>query len=427
MDLTTDQRLLDLSIIIPALNEGASIGDLVARVHKRLLGLGVSLEVVVVDGGSTDDTPQRATDVGAVVVRQRGHGYADALFTGFQKAQGRYLITMDADYSHDPDFLEALWQRRDEAEVVIASRYVPGGHTDMPWGRELLSRLLNTTGRAVLAIPVQDMTSGFRLYHRKTLESLQPHAQRFDVLIEILTRTYCEGWRVMEVPFHYRRRQGGRSHVALLPFGLAFGRTLVRMWAMRNSLASADYDDRAFSSRIPLQRYWQRRRYAIVLGMLGHDEPVLDVGCGSSKILEALPHAVGMDLELKVLRFRSKTNRLLASGDIKALPFKAERFDAVICSEVLEHVAYDPSIFAELRRVLSKDGLLIVGTPDYGRWQWRWIEWWYNLLLPGAHGQSHIEHYTEASLRRRIAEFGFEVLEAESICSAELILKCRKR
>jgi ubiquinone/menaquinone biosynthesis C-methylase UbiE len=334
---------------------------------------------------------------------------------------------MDADYSHDPDFLETLWRRRDEAELVIASRYVPGGHADMPWGREVLSRVLNAVGRVVLAIPVRDMTSGFRLYHRTVLAGLEPQAQRFDVLIELLTRIYCEGWRVTEVPFHYWRRQRGRSHVALWPFGLAFGRTLGRLWAMRNSLASADYDERAFASRIPMQRYWQRRRYAIVLGMLGHAEGVLDVGCGSSKILAALPHAVGMDLELKVLRFRSKTNRLLASGDLRTLPFQAESFDAVICSEVLEHVAYEASLFMELRCVLRKEGCLIVGTPDYGRWQWRWIEWWYNLLLPSAHGQSHIEHYTEASLRHRLAESGFEVLEAASICSAELILKCRKR
>ena len=292
--MTADQRVLDLSVIIPALNEAASIGELISRVYKRLLGIGVTLEVVVVDGGSTDGTAQRAADAGAIVVRQPGRGYADALVTGFQKSTGRYLITMDADYSHDPDFLEVLWRRRDDAEVVIASRYVLGGYADMPWGRKLLSRLLNAIGVLSCAIPVQDMTSGFRLYHRKALESLRPQAQRFDVLIELLTQIYCEGWRVREVPFHYWRRQDGRSHVALLPFGLAFGRTLGRMWAMRNSLASADYDERAFSSRIPIQRYWQRRRYAIVLGMLGHAEHVLDIGCGSSKILEALPHAVGM-------------------------------------------------------------------------------------------------------------------------------------
>jgi dolichol-phosphate mannosyltransferase len=185
--MTADQRVPDLSVIIPALNEAASIGDLISRVYKRFSVLGVTLEVVVVDGGSTDGTPQRAADAGATVVRQPGRGYADALFTGFRQSTGRYLITMDADYSHDPDFLEALWRRRDDAEVVIASRYVPGGYADMPWGRQVLSRLLNATGRAVLGIPVQDMTSGFRLYHRKVLEALRPQAQRFDVLIELLT------------------------------------------------------------------------------------------------------------------------------------------------------------------------------------------------------------------------------------------------
>jgi dolichol-phosphate mannosyltransferase len=415
-----------LTVIIPALNEGASIGELVSRVRKQLETLGDAFEVLVVDGGSRDGTPRWAAEAGAGVVTQKGRGYADALRAGFERARGRYVITMDADYSHDPDFIRGLWCRRDQAELVIASRYVPGGYAQMPWFRKFLSRLLNAVSRIVLSIPVRDMSSGYRLYHRKVLSSLQIRATRFDVLIEILTGIYAEGWRVKEVPFHYRRRYGGRSHVSLVRFGLAYAVTLARMWAIRNSLESADYDDRAFSSRIPLQRYWQRRRYAIVLGMLERGERVLDVGCGSSKILEALPHAVGLDLHFKTLRFRSRTNRLLVNGDVRALPFRSGSFDAVICSEVVEHIPYHPRIFAELNRVLATGGVLIIGTPDYGRWQWRWIEWWYNRLLPGAHGPSHVQRYTEAGLRERLAEFGFDVLRADSIWRAELILKCRK-
>lgn len=416
----------DISVIILALNEGTSIGELVSRVRKQLEAMGAASEVLVVDGNSTDETPRWAAQAGAIVVAQEGCGYADALLTGFRVARGRYLITMDADYSHDPDFLHALWAQRDQAQLVIASRYVPGGYAHMPWVRKSLSRFLNMVGRSVLSLPVRDMTSGYRLYHRKVLAPIQVQATKFDVLIELLTRIYAEGWRVKEVPFHYRRRHGGQSHVSFLRFGLAYAVTLARMWAIRNSLESADYDDRAFSSRIPLQRYWQRRRYSIVLGMLEREARVLDVGCGSSKILEALPHAVGLDLNFKALRFRSHTNRRLLNGDVCALPFKDGAFDAVICSEVVEHIPYHPRIFAELNRVLRKDGLLIIGTPDYGRWQWRWIEWWYNRLLPGAHGQSHVQQYTEASLRERLAEFGFAVLQADSICKAELILKCRK-
>lgn len=425
--VTTERGGIDLSVVIPALNEGVSVGTLVKRVGNQIRALGLPFEIVVVDGGSTDGTPHRAAEAGAVVVRQEGRGYANALLTGFALARGRYVVTMDADYSHDPDFLAALWAARDRAEVVIASRYVPGGYAQMSRLRRLLSRVTNAVSRVLLSIPVRDMTSGFRLYHRKVLRPLSVQATHFNVLIELLTRIFAEGWKVAEVPFHYRPRHGGRSHVSLLRFGLAYSRTLARMWTVRNSLESADYDDRAFSSRIPIQRYWQRRRYGIVLGMLGHRERVLDVGCGSSKILEALPRAVGLDLEFKPLRFRRRTNRWLVNGSVQALPFPDGAFDAVICSEVVEHIPYDPRIFSELERVLSKDGVLIIGTPDYGRWQWRWIEWWYNRLIPRGHGPSHVQRYTGPSLRARLAEFGFEVVEANSICRAELILKCQKR
>jgi glycosyltransferase involved in cell wall biosynthesis len=417
----------ELSVVIPALDEGASIGELVGRVIAEARRLDVSHEVIVVDGGSTDGTPRWAAEAGATVVRQPGRGYADALLTGFRHAHGALIASMDADYSHDPDFLRALWAARHDAELVIASRYIAGGFAYMPRFRRLLSRLLNAVSRSVLSLPFGDLSSGFRLYHRRALEGLAPRARRFDVLIEILARIRADGWRVKEVPFHYRQRRGGRSHAGLVSFGLAYAGTLARMWKLRNSLESADYDDRAFHSRIPIQRFWQRRRYAIVLGMLGRADSVLDVACGSSKILEALPHAVGLDLSFKPLRFRKQTNRFVVNGDVHGLPFRDGAFAAVICSEMLEHVPFDARIFTELSRVLSPGGTLIVGTPDYGRWQWPFIEWWYNRLLPGAHGHDHVERYTEATLRERLEQFGFEPLEAGSIWRAELILKCRKR
>ena len=417
----------ELSVVIPALDEGASIGQLVRRVSSEAARLGIAHEVIVVDGGSSDGTPRWAAEAGARVVRQPGRGYADALLFGFRQARGDYVASMDADYSHDPDFLRALWAARHDAELVIASRYVAGGFAYMPVFRRVLSRILNAVSRSVLSLPVRDLSSGFRLYHRHVLAGLAPSARRFDVLIEILARVRADGWRIKEVPFHYRQRQGGRSHAGIISFGLAYAQTLARMWALRNSLESADYDDRAFNSRIPIQRFWQRRRYAIVLGMLGRATAVLDVGCGSSKILEALPHAVGLDLNFKPLRFRRQTNRLVVNGDVHRLPFPDDAFEAVICSEMLEHVPFDTRIFSELSRVLRPGGVLVVGTPDYGRWQWPFIEWWYTRLLPGAHGHDHVQRYTEATLRARLAEFGFEPREAQSIWRAELILKCTKR
>jgi dolichol-phosphate mannosyltransferase len=417
----------EVSVIIPALNEGVSIGQLVERVRRQLGALDVFAEVLVVDGGSTDETVRSASDAGARVVRQGGTGYADALRTGFQCARGRFLVTMDADYSHDPDFLGTLWRARHQAPVVIASRYVPGGYAAMPLTRRLLSLILNGVSRTVLSLPVRDLSSGFRLYDRDVLKGIHTGASHFDVLIEFLVLIFSRGWAVAEVPFHYRPRAGGRSHVRLWRFAKAYARTLARLWALRNSLQSADYDDRAFSSRIPMQRYWQRRRYDIVLRLLGRVERVLDVGCGSSKILEALPNAVGLDLNFSALRFRKRTNRLLVNGDVRSLPFKAESFDAIICSEVLQQIREDPRVFRELGRVLAKGGVLILGTPDYGRWQWRWIGRWYSRIVPEGPRWSAVERYTAASVGSRLAENGFVVLESRYILGAELILRCRKQ
>src|SRR2546427_7955085 len=78
-------------------------------------------------------------------------------------------------------------------------------------------------------------------------------ARDFDMLEEILIRVHAEGWRILEIPFHYMSRGSGRSHVRLFKFGWAFAKTLVRMWRLRNSVAAADYDDRAFDSPIWLR------------------------------------------------------------------------------------------------------------------------------------------------------------------------------
>jgi dolichol-phosphate mannosyltransferase len=417
----------DLSVVIPALDEGGNIGALVTGLRAQLERLRLQHEVIVVDGHSTDGTRAAAEAAGAAVVIQPARGYADALRSGLLAARGEYILTMDADHSHAPEVVGALWEQRSAGDVVIASRYVAGGAATMAPSRRFLSRALNRVARTVLRIPVRDLSSGFRLYRRAALRLDDLRAGHFDVLIELLVRLHAEGWRVAEVPFRYRARASGRSHVVYLRFARAYASTLARLWRLRNTVASADYDDRAFDSRIPIQRYWQRRRFAIVLAMLGPARRVLDVGCGSSRILRALPRAVGVDLEMRPLRFRRRTNRWLVNADAAALPVRTAGFDGVVCSEVIEHISHDGRVFDELARVIVPGGTLVIGTPDYGQWQWRWIEWWYKRLLPGAHGHFHVTQYTRSSLEHHLTRAGFEVLEARTICRAELILKCRRR
>ncbi len=226
----------DLSIVIPAMNERDNLELLLPALKEVVAAMGINAEIIVADGGSVDGTREMATSRGALVVAQVERGYGGALLAGFAASRAAYVATMDADLSHRPVVLEELWNHRNEGEVVIASRYVPGGRAEVGPLRRLLSRILNVTYSRVLSLPVKDLSSGFRLYRRNVLRGLPIRSRDFDVLEEILIRIHSEGWQIFEVPFRYMSRGAGKSHVRLLKFGWAYLRTLIRMWQLRNSV-----------------------------------------------------------------------------------------------------------------------------------------------------------------------------------------------
>ena len=232
-DVSHSAGPLDLSIIIPALNEAGNIGPLVTRCRSTIARLGITAEIIVVDGGSKDGTVQEAEQAGGRVLAQEGRGYGGALRTGFAAARGVHVQTMDSDLSHEPEVIESLWRARNQADVVIASRYVPGGGAEMPRFRAILSKILNVTFTTAFRLPVHDISSGFRLYRRTTLSSIAFHASDFDVLEEILILIFNAGGTITEVPFQYRPRQAGKSHAKLFKFGLAYSRTFYAMWKLR--------------------------------------------------------------------------------------------------------------------------------------------------------------------------------------------------
>jgi len=421
---------LDLAVLIPAWNERENLDLLLPALRETLDGLGVRYEIIVADGGSRDGTAEAATRRGARVIQQQKLGYGAALMEAIAASQAGYVVTMDADLSHRPTFIEDLWRHREEAEVLIASRYVPGGESRTHWFRRLCSRILNVTYARVLSLPLLDLSSGFRLYRRDILQGLQCRARGFDILEEILIKVHALGFRIRELPFRYLSRGTGRSHARFLKFGWAYLKTLVRMWQLRNSVASADYDHRAFDSPIPLQRYWQRARHRIVLGFLHpasrQGYAVLDIGCGSGRIIQDLPKAIGMDILLPKLRFLRNRHSRLVQGNIFALPFPTHVFDAVICSEVIEHVPDHPAAFEEMARVLRPGGTLILGTPDYGRWLWWLLEWIYGKILPGAYAHEHMTHYTGASLKERLLAHGYTIQEIRYVGFCEMIFQAKK-
>jgi len=418
---------MDLSIVIPVVNERENLAVLIPRMRAVMQRERLNFEIIVVHGRSTDRTPETGRELGARVIGEHRRGYAGALETGFAEAGGDYVLTLDADLSHEPDFVAKLWRARTRADIVIASRYVRGGVAYTSFLRKLLSRVLNGVMRRLLSMPVRDLSSGFRLYRREALNNLKIEGSNFEVLEEILVKAYANGSSIAEVPFTYFPRENGRSHARLMRFGWDLTHSALKLWRLRNSVASADYDERAFYSVIPIQRYWQRRRHRIITFWVRGANRILDTGCGSSLIIQSLNNAMGMDVSLGKLLFLRRHGIPLLRASAFSLPFKNESFDCLISSQVIEHTPYAAELFSEMNRVLRPGGILVIGTPDYATIGWRLIEPLYGFLMPGGYRDEHITHYTRQSLTDILDEHGFAHEETAYVARSELIMRMRKK
>ena len=207
--------------------------------------------------------------------------------------------------------------------------------------------------------------------------------------------------------------------------GLALMGSVQRWWRLRDSIDSADYDERAFHSWIPVQRWWHRQRRRVVMWMASGKGLTLDVGCGSSVILSSLKHAVGLDISMAKLRFAKKWSLPLVQASAHRMPFRDESFDCVVCSQVIEHIPMDRQPLEELVRVLKMRGTLVVGTPDYATFSWRLLEPLYARLSPGGYKDEHITHFTQQSLIRILQWLGCRV-DATRCTLGELYIMATK-
>lgn len=395
---------LDLTILISPTTVTLMADGLSDRVRTVLAALRVTYEVVAL----TDSR------------------FGQALTSGFARAQGRWIAVVDDGLNADPDILRRLWDARESCGLVIGSRYIEGGHAAMALPRRWASRAANRMARLMLSLDVRDLSSACRLYRREAVRDLPLEGLGFDLLQEVLVLVQADGWTIREVPYRYR--SGIRRH-SLRHWRQArdFARTLARMWQLRNSAFAADYDERAYNSVIPLQRYWQRARYARIREFVEPNRRTLDIGCGSSRIIQSLPHAVGLDIQMKKLRHISKARMRLVQGTLTCLPFADGAFETVVCSQVIEHVPYALVDWTEMSRVLVHGGTLVIGTPDYATFTWRALEWAYGIVHPKGYVHEHINQYTALSLAAELHRHGFEITGTAYVGGGELIYRARRQ
>ena len=211
-------------LILPTYNEAENIEGLVRAALTELESTGLEHTILVVDDGSPDGTgriaDRLAEELGPLRVlhRERKQGLGRAYLAGFALALGNgaeLVLEMDSDFSHDPADLPRLIAAAQAADLVLGSRYVPGGGVTS-WGRlrRLLSRGGSAYARILLGVPVRDLTGGFKCFHRRVLESIDlehVHADGYGFQIELTYKAVRAGFKVAEVPILFRERSVGQS------------------------------------------------------------------------------------------------------------------------------------------------------------------------------------------------------------------------
>jgi dolichol-phosphate mannosyltransferase len=224
---------VELTVMIPAYREGAALKDLLPKIKEAASTLTQLYEILIVDTQQPMDNTAEVCAAHDVrhIFRSGGNSYGDAIRSGIEQAQGRYLLCMDADGSHNPIYFASMWDKRDEWDIVIGSRYAPGGHTENPAILIGMSYLLNLTFRIAFNITAKDVTNSFRLYNRAVLVPLRLESNDFDILEELLIKaaTCHPPARIGEVPVTFERRKAGESKRKLVQFAFGYISTLQKL------------------------------------------------------------------------------------------------------------------------------------------------------------------------------------------------------
>jgi dolichol-phosphate mannosyltransferase len=216
---------LRITVIVPTYNEAENLPKLVSA----LFTLPLDLKLLVVDDNSPDGTGRIAdqlaeTHPGRVSVLHRTgkKGLSSAYLEAFRilfNTDAEVIGQMDADFSHDPPALVEMAKRIETCDLVLGSRYIPGGSTDLHWPvwRKALSAWGNFYARTILGMPIRDVTGGFRLWKKETLQAMpldRVRSSGYIFTVEMAYLAYCLGFTIGEVPIYFADRRWGKSKMS---------------------------------------------------------------------------------------------------------------------------------------------------------------------------------------------------------------------
>jgi dolichol-phosphate mannosyltransferase len=225
-----------LSIVLPSYQEEENLSNLLPRIRSALDSINVEAEIIVVDTENEMDNTQglcRKYDC-RYVARHGGNNYGDAVRTGIDESNGEFILFMDADGSHSPEFIQNLFKYINSYDIVIASRYVSNGSTENSLILTLMSKILNITYSFVLGLPCKDVSNSYKIYHKNQLKSINLTCNNFDIVEEIIFKLYRSKkiFKIKEVPYAFQKRMFGKTKRNLFMFVITYVYTIVKLRLM---------------------------------------------------------------------------------------------------------------------------------------------------------------------------------------------------
>jgi len=404
-----------LSVLMPVFNEEEFVAESIRRVLEAPLPDGLTLELVVVDDGSTDGSaaiiqelagrhPERIRFLRHAVNRGKGA----AIRTAIQSAQGEFAVVHDADLEYDPrEFPKLLQPLVDgNADAVYGSRFQSGGERRVLYfWHALANRFLTTLCNIAADVNLTDMETCYKAFRTDLVKTIPLRCNRFGIEPEITIKLAQRQARIYEVPIRYH----GRTYEEGKKIGFrdavqALG-VILRFWFLRDTYLDAGARILDALAQTPRFNRWMAETIRPFVGC-----SVLELGAGIGNMTRLLSAGrrryVATDIEVQHLarlsnRFQNRPNLEVQDCDLTQaedfVPF-AGQMDTVICLNVVEHVEQDDVALANIASALQEGGRAVVLVPQG----------------PSIYGTldevlGHHRRYSEEDLRRKMGQAGLNL------------------
>ena len=243
------KELKKLSVIIPARNEAENLKECVSKIVAELRSNDIEHEVIIIDDGSTDNTPKivdktRNEYTTVRYIRNNGeNGFGRAVRIGFEELSGDAVAIMMADLSDSPKDLVSYWKCLGEGfDCAIGSRFIKGSVVhDYPWFKLLLNRLVNTIIRFAFRIRCNDITNAFKMYRREVIDGCRPFiSPHFNLTVEVPLKAIIRGYSWKVVPISWKNRTKGVAKLKLREMGSRYFFIIAYLW-LEKYFSRGDY------------------------------------------------------------------------------------------------------------------------------------------------------------------------------------------